>query len=71
MLVDTNYFVKPNVVIGNGICQWGRCVVVGSRCEPYGFCPAHCAEFHGGLVKHPKAGELNLQPGILVIEEPI
>ena len=56
------------VFSGHGICQWGRCVVVGERCVPWGYCLAHCKEYHKN---HPKPGELKFLGAILVCEEKI
>jgi hypothetical protein len=53
---------------GHGVCQYGRCVVMGERCEPFGYCPAHCTEHHAAE-EHPKAGEFTLRPATLVVEE--
>ena len=51
---------------GPGLCQWGKCIIQGERCEPWGFCPLHCKEFHK---THPKVGELQLENATLIVEE--
>ena len=50
-----------------GICLFGKCRVIGPRCQPEGYCPDHCKEQH----THGEEGKIVQKKVTLVAEEKI